>query len=149
MGYLKLRIEPDDSGATELFAEFDGKGFAGHGSAWFNVSDLIALSDEFARYPLQAAGTACIEGGYWSKGQPTKIEQETLHISAYQTNNRGGIGVRIRAATDFDPNLKSGPKYYVATELMATYEQMARFSRHLRDLVNGNMKEAVLNEADA
>jgi len=147
MGYLKLRVGPDDLGTTELFAEFEADGFAGHGSAWFNVSDLIALSHEFAKYPLLANNAARIEGGYWSKGEPSKIDQEHLHISAYPTNNRGGIGMRIRAAIDFDPSLESGPKYYAAAELKVTYEQMARFSQHLRDLVNGYIREIVFDEA--
>lgn len=149
MGYLKLRIEADGDGTAELFAEFEGRGFSGHGSAWFDLLSLAEKAKEFAKFPLQPNGPACIEGGYWSKNKPDRIEQEHLHISAHPINGRGGIGVRIRAAESFDPEYQSQPNSRVSTELETSYEQMAKFSKHLRDLVNGHLTVVVLDEADA
>lgn len=147
MGWLRLTIDADDDGTAELFARFEANGFSGKGSAWFDLIDLQAKADDFGKYPLQVTETPFIQGGYWKKDASKEIEQEHLHISAYPINLRGGIGMRIRAATPFQQEDASSAVHSASIELKVTYEQLGRFSSELKELARGNLKEVILEEA--
>ena len=141
-----MTVNADDDGTAELFAQFEANGFAGNGSAWFDLLDLQTKADDFGKYPLQAAEMPCIEGGYWKKDGSKEIEQEHLHISAYPINLRGGLGVRIRASTPFQHDDELRAQHSASVELKVTYEQLGRFSSELKELARGNLKEVLLEE---
>jgi hypothetical protein len=147
MGYLKLQLASDDDGTGELFADFESNGFAGHGSAWFDLVDLAKTAMQFEQYPLPNVPPVCLAGGYWNSDKPATLKEEHLHISAYPSNSRGGIGVRIRSA--YEATMDGRASLHIASvELRASYEQMSHFSKSLVALARGEVKEVVLDESN-
>lgn len=146
MGYLRLQLESDDDGTGELFAVFEANGFAGHGSAWFDLTDLAETARQFEQYPLPNDPPVCIAGGYWNNDKPATLKEERLSISAFPANSRGGIGVRVRSAYEATMADGRASLHSVSVEFCASYEQMAQFSRALIALAHGEVKEVVLDE---
>lgn len=146
MGSLKLKIDADGDGTAELFASFEANGFAGWGSAWFDLLDLEKKANEFGKYPLDQSNLPLVEGGYWKKDGIGEIEQEHLHISAYPINSRGGIGLRVQAATPYQGENEKRSVHSASVELKVTYAQLGRFSDQLRELAKGSLTEVVLEE---
>ncbi len=147
MGYLKLQLASDNDGTGELFADFESNGFRGHGSAWFALVDLAETAMQFEHYPLPNTPPVCLAGGYWNSDKPATLKEEHLHISAYPSNSRDGVGVRIRAA--FETTMDGRASLHVASiELRASYEQMSHFSKALVALVREEASEVVLDERD-
>lgn len=146
MGYLKLQLESDGDGTGELFATFEANGFAGHGSAWFDLINLAETAKLFAQYPLPNSPEVCIAGGYWNNDKPAALKEELLYISAYPSNSRGGIGVKIRVAYEATTGDGHVSFHRASGELSASYELLAQFSKSLIALAHGDVKEVVLDE---
>jgi hypothetical protein len=146
-GCLKLWLKTSGDGSGELFAEFNVNGYCGQGEAWFDLATLVEKGGEFARYPLPTDETICIAGGFWNE-DATMLSQEHLYISAYSSNSRGGIVVKVRVAKPQDDWKRLGVRYSASVELKSSYEQMAQFSKELLALVQGDISEVVLNESN-
>lgn len=146
MGYLKLQFESDGDGTGELFATFKANGFAGHGSAWFDIINLAETAKLFAKYPLPNNPEIFLAGGYWNNDKPATLKEELLYISAYPSNARGGIGVKIRVA--YEATIGDGhvSLHRATGELSTSYEQLAQFSKSLIALAYGDVKEVILDE---
>lgn len=88
MGYLKLRLAPHDDGTGELLADFESNGFAGHGSAWFDLVDLAKTAMQFEQYPLPNAPPVCLAGGYWNSDKPATLKVERKRPTPPSTHPR-------------------------------------------------------------
>ena len=147
MNQLTLKWKPDDDGTDELCAEFNANGFSGYGSAWFDKIRLLEQSKAFEEYPIDNDQRPTLEGGFWDRDQKNKLFQEHLHISAYPIDSTGHLGMQVRASTAVWPDTRKESQHYVAVELQTTYEEIGRFAKQLRALVNGTMEEITLSQA--
>ena len=78
------------------------------------------------------------------RGERWTLTVEHLHISAYQSNSRGDVGVRIRSA--YEATMDGRASLHIASiELRASYEQMSHFSKALVALARGEVNEVVLH----
>jgi hypothetical protein len=145
-GYLRLRIRDDDDGLVELVAEFATHGFAGNGSAYIVLANLAEQAEKFAEYPLRSNQLVKLEGGYWDKETPSKLNEEHLHISIFPTNLRGDLVLLIRVGIPKDDS--PGLRYSAAAELRTNYEDLAQFSKNLVSLANGEISEVLFFEAE-
>jgi hypothetical protein len=142
---LRMRIEIEDDDTAELYAEVEKNGFSGKSSAWFQTSLLIEQARKFAQYPLVAGGNPCIVGGFWNK-DATEIEEVHLRITAYPTDNKGGLVLLVELAVPKDNTRHPSLCCSVSVELNTSYEQMSMFARDLESLAIGQAKEIVFNE---
>jgi hypothetical protein len=149
VGSLKLWLETDSDGTGQLFVQFRANGFSGIGSAWFDLADLFEKSKLFAQYPLPKDQPVTLEGGYWKGDNAPTLEQEHLHISAYPTNSRGEIGLRVRVATPLGTDDRPQSQSCAAVEITTNYEALARFSKQLGFLAQGDIREVELNTEEA
>ena len=148
MGHLRLQLASDGDGTGELFVAFEANGFSGHGSAWFDVANLAEAATQFAKYPLPKNPLVCIAGGNWSDKLPLALVEEHLHISAYPTNARGGICLRVKTIYTLTGDGQRESKYFASAELRSSYEQLRHFSNALIALTRGETEEVVLDEKD-
>ncbi|OYP34313.1 hypothetical protein [Rhodopirellula sp. MGV] len=139
-GRLQLTAHVDDDGTADLFAIATSSGFAGQGSAWFNISEIRDFATRIAMYPLQ--DTVEIAGGFFSDSRPGELVQTHLSICVYLLDGRGQLGVRV---TLTDPH-HADAIHSVALEFRTIYNRLERFSRDLLNLVDGRATEAVLEE---
>lgn len=146
MNYLKLTFESDDDGTGELFAEFSANGFSGHGSAWFDVGEIIEKSKRFGLYPLPTDNYPTLEGGGWESNVPSHLIDEQLYISAYPIDSRGNIGILVRASTGHYPEERKKSRHYISVEFRSCYEDLSRFAKNLPALVKGTLNELTLYE---
>ncbi|MES2356677.1 MAG: hypothetical protein V4568_20225 [Pseudomonadota bacterium] len=144
-GHLKFWIRNYGDGTGELFAEVESHGFAGVGHACFDLTDLVAKAEKFARYPLSTEEPVCISGGYWTDDLK-QIEQEHVHISALPINLLGEISLLVRVAESHDGYPRTGIRHSVSVELKASYEQMSQLSKDLSLLARGEIAEVIFNE---
>ena len=142
--FVKFTVKRDDDGTGELFAEFSAKGFSGKGSAWFDIQSLSKSAEQFSRYPLNAYSEPIIIGGFWSKDTSGEIDQEHLAVSAYKTDNTGGVAVQVRVASEIWEGMRPESQFKAIVEIETTYECLSCFSKQLKALALGQCKEAVL-----
>ena len=143
-GLLRLWINFEDDKTGELYAEFKAYGFSGRSSAWFQIPLLVEEARKFAQYPLEPGQNPCINGGYWNS-DATEIAEEHLHLSAHQTNSRGGVALLVKLAVNRDDSVRPGLLCSASAELVASYEQLAKFSRDLESLACGNATEVIFS----
>ena len=147
MGHLNLQLEPDGTGSGELFARFESQGFAGHGSAWFDLATLTETAKQFAQHPLPSDKPVCIAGGFLTVAIPPALDEEMLHISAHPVNGRGGIALRVQLACEVSAFDRGGvAKHCVSGEIQVGYEQLQQFSKALVSLIRGELDEVVLDD---
>lgn len=73
-----------------------------------------------------------------------RLEQEHLTLKVYPIDCTGHLGVQVRIATELWNDTRSESQHKVELEIMTSYEPLAKFSRDLKSLVEGRIKEAVL-----
>jgi len=142
--HLRLRVAQDDDGSAELFADFQAHGFAGHGSAWFNLSEIRDFAAQLGNYPLQ--GTPALVGGSWSRAELPAVEQIHLSIRAYEVGSRGQIGVRLRAADPCPPGDREDAPRIAEVEILTSYSNLARFANQLALVAGDTATDAILLE---
>ncbi|WNG62277.1 hypothetical protein F0U59_51950 [Archangium gephyra] len=138
---LRLWFEKDDDGTGELHANVRSQGFSGQGSAWFGEERLERFASALAAFPLTEEARTGIAGGYWKDG---RVEQVHVAISAYQIDQAGHIGVRVRVATTVGPFDRPLSQHMTEAELQTTYHELELFSRQLREHLAGEREDAVL-----
>ena len=145
--YLRLSIEPDDDGTAELFAEVKSNGFAGMGSAWFDLRYLADFAQSLGNaFPLETALE--LTGGYWGK-DGSGLTQEHLGIRFYPIGGSGKIGCQVRLATRTGPHDRAEEKHSVQVELLTYYQELQDFAAKIRNLATGQAHEAILGRCAA
>jgi hypothetical protein len=147
-GHLKLSMRADGNGLAQLFAEFEINGFSGKGNACVDVGKLAEEAKKFAQFPLASEKLPCIEGGYWSEDDATKLCEEHLHISVSPADLRGGLLLEVRVGVPRDEADRPGLRYSAAAEFRTNYEQIAELSKDLVALVNGDKSDVMFTEVD-
>ena len=138
---LRLTLEPDDDGTAELQAHVVANGFSGHGSAWFDITQLVDFGEALAaafplREPLE------LQGGYWP-GPGRKAAEVHLGLRVYPIDGRGTLGCEVRlAARAREPD---GVLDALQVELVTSHAAVQRFAMQLRQLAQGELAEAVLD----
>ena len=141
---LRLEIHADDDGTADLIATVSGHGFAGNGSAWFNIEELRRFASDIAQYPLD--DPVSLAGGYWSKTSPGCLETIKVSIRVYLISGRGQLGIRVRAFQPSHTRDSSDANHGVELELQTTYNRLDRFSRDLVDVLDGKTPYARIEE---
>jgi hypothetical protein len=144
---LLIRFMNEDDGTGKLHVRASCNGFSGDGSAWFSTEGLKDFASALATYPISEENSPAIRGGFYSKEKSGELEQEHLSLRVYPIDRTGHLGVQIRIATEVWPQTRTESQHFVQLEILTTYEPLKRFSSQLKSLVNGDLKEAVL-EAD-
>jgi len=141
---LRLRFYDDFDGTGELAADAESDGFAGKGSAYFDIENLKDFAKALREYPLPfGSERLSIEGGYGLTGDG-ELKDERLAIKVYPVDNRGHIGVQVRMAAEPSAGESSESRLVAKLELMTTYEPIAQFGKGLLELVEGKVGEVVL-----
>jgi len=148
MNSLVLQFDSDEDGTGELFAEVRANGFSGNGSAWFDKINLLEIIDRLDEYPIKIGSHPIIEGGFWGNSQSeSAITEEHLYISFYPIDSRGNLGVRVRLMGERYSETRNDSIHRVAVELMTTNEEVSKFAKRFRNLVEGKESKVILNEA--
>ena len=142
-GALHLTYHQDNDGTGKLHAVVSANGFAGRGAAWFGDAQLATFADSLLAFPLPGDGLPLLKGGYWDKEQRGELEQLHLSLHFYPIGGRGTVGCRVVLRTPIAENEKVGDS--VEVELRTSYQQLLEFSAKLKQLVKGEIREAVLS----
>lgn len=86
---LRLTFYDDGDGTGELTAEATADGYAGIGSAYFNIDKLKRFTKAIGEFPLPERALCQIAGGFCSKEVRGELEQEHLGIDVYPVDHRG------------------------------------------------------------
>jgi hypothetical protein len=145
-GYLRLRFQDDGDGTGELRVLAEAEGFSGQGAAYFNIGELEEFAKALAVFPLPLEDKRrSIAGGFWSEERRGELDQEHLGISVYPADaRRGYIGIQVRMATPAWQGTRPQSKEHVVVEIVTTYQPLSQFSRDLLAVLNGSIKEALL-----
>ncbi len=143
---LRLSLEPDGDGTCELFAAVSVNGFSGKGSAWFNLSDLEKLANEFMEYPLRTENLPIIAGGFWRKEKKGELEQTHLLIKPYPISSTGELGVRVELASPLYESDRPESQHVVKVEIKTDYNSLESFGMQLKELAKLRLEEAILIE---
>jgi len=147
--FLRLTIDIDDDGTCELFATASANGFSGHGSAWFNLSQIKDLSKLLCNtYPLKSTDCFELKGGNWSAEQKNTLTQLHLGLSFYPVGHRGSVGCQVVLATELVHDERKNSQHHASLEFLTSYDAIRAFSIELSDLANGKCKEAILYAVD-
>ena len=141
---LCLRFENDYDGTGRLVARAEAGGFAGHGGAYFSVSQIEEFAAAIGAFPLTSAERPSISGGFGKRSAPTELEQEHLGIEVYPIDARGHVGILVRLMQELWPGTRPESQNAVRLEIVTSYQSLAEFSRKLAALVYGHITEAVL-----
>ena len=144
-GRLSLRFEDDGDGTGKLLAQATSGGFAGEGGAWFSTSELQDFAEAVGMFPIPEGNSPYIVGGFLKKDGNGDLEQEHLALKIYPIDRRGHLGVQVRIATELWSDARPESQHKVELEIVTSYEPLAKFSRDLKSLVEGRIKEAVLD----
>jgi hypothetical protein len=134
MDYLKLTLDRADDGTAGLTATVHADGFAGEGSAWFEMEELRTFCERLAEYPL---GGRLALAGYPAQTQ--------LSIQIDPHGHRGGVLVSVELADPIEPGGHAHDRHRrVRTSLIVGYNDLARFQAALGKLLRGRNKRAIL-----
>ena len=142
--HLKLTFYGDNDGTGELTAQATADGYAGIGSAYFNIAELKNFAKAIGEFPLPERTRCQIAGGFCSKEVRGKLEQEHLGIDVYPVDHRGHIAIQVRAATQLWQDMRPDSQKTARFEIITSYEPLAKLSRQLLALVAGTVDEATL-----
>jgi hypothetical protein len=143
-GRLSLRFEDDGDGTGKLLAHARFEGFSGEGGAWFSISELQDFAEAIGIFPFPEGNPPSIAGGFSKKDGSEDLEQEHLALKVYPTDRKGHFGVQVRLATELWNDARPESQHKVELEIVTSYEPLAKFSRDLKYLVDGRIKEAIL-----
>jgi hypothetical protein len=144
---LLFRFLNEDDGTGKLHVRAHCNGFSGDGSAWFSTEDLKEFASALTAFPIPEENPPAIRSGFYRKDNSGEIEQEHLSLRVYPIDRTGHLGVQVRIATEVWPQTRPESQHFVQLEILTTYEPLKRFRSQLKSLVDGAIKEAVL-EAD-
>ena len=143
-GRLLLRFEDDGDGTGKLLAQAASEGFSGEGGAWFSISELQDFAEAIRMFPIPEGSRPCIAGGFLKKDGSGALEQEHLALKAYPIDRKGHLGIQVRIATELWNDARPESQHKVELEIITSYEPLLRFSRDLKALAEGRIKEAIL-----
>lgn len=143
MDQLTLTLVPDNDGTAELRGRVQGNGFAGSGSAWFNVEALEAFCASLAAYPIDPSSAPFIAGGYWDE-RGEKLEEVHLAIRVTAFDSRGTIQVSVQMGDPSAMNEPADRGRSVSTWFVVGYNDVHRFQSAFAKVLAGATDEAVL-----
>lgn len=143
MDRLTLIVMPDDDGAAELRGCVQGDGFAGSGSAWFNIEALEAFCASLTAYPIDPRSAPFIAGGYWDEGGE-KLRETHLSIRFTPFDSRGAIQVSVQMGEPAAMNEPADRGRSVSTWFVVGYNDLQVFQSALANVLAGSGDEAVL-----
>lgn len=144
-GRLLLRFDADRDGTGKLLAQATSGGFSGEGGAWFSISELQDFAEAVGMFPIPEGNSPHIVGGFWKKDGGGELEQEHLALKVYPVDRKGHLGVQVRIATELWNDARPESRHKVELEIVTSYEPLAIFSGDLKALVEGRLKEAILD----
>ncbi|MFL5321950.1 MAG: hypothetical protein ACJ790_19975 [Myxococcaceae bacterium] len=139
---LVLNLLFDPEGGVMLRATVQAGAFAGMSGAWFDLETLRRFSAALAAYPLGDEARAGIRGGYWKGNQGSELAQLHVSLSAYATDSVGGLAMRVILASPMPP---AEELHRVEVALNITYNALSLFVADLNQLLDGKIKEAMLD----
>lgn len=140
---LLVRFYDDDDGTGKLLVDASSNGFAGSGSAWFGVDELVSFAENLSAYPLSDP-SPIIRGGFYKKDMSGELDQEHLAIRVYPIDRTGHLGVQVSIATELWPHDRPESQHLVKLEIQTTYQPLSNFGKALKAVVAGRSKEAIL-----
>ena len=144
---LLIRFLNEDDGTGKLQVRAHCNGFSGEGSAWFSTDELDEFASALAVFPISEENPPAIRSGFGRQDGSGELEQEHLSLRVYPIDRTGHLGVQIRLATEVWAQTRPESQHSVQLEIPTSYEPLAQFSRQLKALLDGSVKEAIL-EAD-
>jgi len=142
---LRLTLNRDSDGTGELVAEVSADGFSGVGSAWFNLSELLAFGQLLATtYPLLPGQVYELKGGVWSSVNHNTLDFACLWLRFYPVGLHGMVGCQISLATPPNEQGCTQRQHTVTVELRTYYEQLRTFGLAFAGLVSGDLNEITL-----
>ena len=144
--HLRLRFQDDGDGTGELFVRAEAEGFSGEGAACFDIGELEEFAKALRVFPLPPEDKRrSIAGGFGSRERQGELDREHLGISVYPVDaHRGHIGIQVRMATRAWPGTRPESQKRAVVEIITTYQPLSRFSADLLAVLNGSIKEALL-----
>lgn len=142
--YLRLEFESDTDGTGELIAEFCSNDYSGKGSAWFDVLELVKFSEKLQAYPILKESPVEIAGGYWNNEKKGSLKEIHFSFKAYPIGAKGNIGIRIRVSTPIPENGRPESQHVAEAEIQTSYNELGSFANQLKELIEGKIKQAVL-----
>ncbi len=144
-GRLVLRFDDDGDGTGKLLVQANSNGFCGKGSAWFSGATIQDFADAIAVFPIPEEKSPKIAGGFYKKDGSGEFAQEHFALTVYPIDHRGHIGFQVRIATELWNEERPESQQEVKLEIITSYEPLAQFSRQLKALVEGRIKEVILD----
>lgn len=143
MNRLTLTVTPDDDGTAELRGSVQADGFAGSGSAWFNVEKLEAFCASLAAYPIDGTSAPFIAGGYWDD-DGEKLQETHLAVRIAPFDSLGALRVSVQMEEPTAMNEPADRRRSVSTWFVVGYNDLQLFQSGLAKVLAGTSDEAVL-----
>lgn len=143
MNRLTLTVIPDNDGTVEVRGSVQGDGFAGSGSAWFDVEALEAFYASLAVYPIDPASPPFIAGGYWDDEGET-LRETHLAVRIAPFDSRGALQVSVQVEEPPAMNEPADRRRRVSTWFVVGYNDVQLFQSGLAKVLAGASDEAVL-----
>lgn len=147
VNFLQLTYVADDDSHGELRAIVQSHGYAGSGSAWFNLSALNEFCARLGEYPIDAQTPATLSGGFLSKTNPAILKQEHLSIDISPYDAKGSVLVQVKLATPVWTNDRVDRGQLVTARFLVHYGDLSRFQNSFAAMLAGNVSEAKLQAA--
>lgn len=142
MNRLAITYSPDDDHHGEILAQVESGGFAGHGSAWFNLDQLKAFTNGLREYPLRAP--LLLEGGFFDGD---KVREAHVSIRIEPLGKLGQLQLTVLLADAKAALNNDDPKQQVTARFLAAYNDLARFQVDFSAMIAGEKWEAVLESS--
>jgi hypothetical protein len=141
---LVVRFFDERDGAGKLWVSASSKGFSGEGSAWISTEELKDFAEALSGFPLLAHRPPTIRGGFGSSDLNNEISQEHVALKVYPVDQIGHLGLQVRVPTEVWPHDRTDAQHRVQLEIRTSYQPLTEFSRMLKAVIVGKVKEAVL-----
>lgn len=144
MSMLSIWYEPEDAGHGQLTAQAQSGKFAGHGSAWFNRSELMEFANRLAAYPLPWGTEVTLQGGYWGKATNDGLSQTHLRVAIQPHDRTGRIRVSMVLADPYEDTQADELAHSTNLYFLTTYNRVSTFRQELLALISGHVGVAQL-----
>jgi hypothetical protein len=141
--HLRLTVQADSDGTGQLSVEISAAGFAGVGSAWFDLQGLEDFARSLEAFPLPAVNPPTLEGGFW-RNDGKGLEQRHVRLIFQPANRRGTVGVRVELATPSWEGDRPESQKELGLDVYTDYASLQRFATDFAHLARGELPEAVL-----
>ena len=148
MSTLRISYEPEDAGHGQLTAQAQSGSFAGHGSAWFNRSDLLEFASRLASYPIPRGPAVILQGGYWGKAASDGLTQTHLRMAFEPYDRTGRIRVNIILADPYEDTQADELAQSANLFFLTTYNEICAFREAFLEVINGESGVAQLQGGD-